>query len=106
MQSKNIALVDFHKEKGDEVTIAIGKQLKDHLCMKLKDNEQLEIEAKLGIIMPSKDIDPSDPFYSIFYASHGLIMPEQKWHNRNLYYFNPGVPKDKFELLIEIFNKE
>ena len=104
--SKNIALNEFHREKGDEVTLAIGKELKEFLNKKLKDNEQLEIEAKIGLIMPSKDIDPTDPFYSVFYMLHGFIMPEQKWHNKNLYYFNPGVPMDKFELLIQIFVKE
>lgn len=106
MPSKNIALIDFHREKGDEIIAAIAKELKEHLMQKLGKDEELEIEAKIGLIMPSKDIDPLDPFYSIFYSSHGLIMPEQKWHNKNLYYFTPGITKEKFDLLIQIFIKE
>lgn len=104
---KNVALVDFHKPKEDEVVTHIGKELKKYLNMKMKENEELEIEAKIGLIMPSKDIHPNDPFYSIFQtAAHGMVMPEQKWHDRTLYYFYPGVPKDKFDLIIQIFSKE
>jgi hypothetical protein len=106
LRSKNIALNDFHRETGDEIVQVIGKELKEYLVRKLKDNETLEIEAKIGVIMPAKDIDPSEPFYSIFYTPHGLIMPDQKWNGRNLYYFNPGVSKEKFDLLIQIFSKE
>ena len=57
--------------------------------------------------MPSKEISHNnDPFLSVFFLPHGLIMPEQKYGGKNLYYFTPGVPKEKFDLLIKIFTKE
>ena len=107
MYSKNIALNDFHREKGDEITTIIGDIMKKYLWERLNQNEQLEIEAKVGVIMPSNEVKQSnDGFFSIFFHPHGLIMPEQKWNGKNLYYFTPGVSKEKFDLLIKIFTKE
>mmetsp|Transcript_1815 Transcript_1815/g.1601 ORF Transcript_1815/g.1601 Transcript_1815/m.1601 type:complete len:200 (+) Transcript_1815:17-616(+) len=104
--SKNIALGSFHKEKPNDITNSIGLQLKQFLDQKYAANENLEIEAKIGKISPSKELSPEDPFNTILYSTHGLILPEQKFRDRNLYYFNPGVPKEKFDFLIEIFDKE
>lgn len=109
-QSKNIALLEYSWDKGDEVSNYIAATMKEFLNKKLKPNESLEIEAKLGIVIPSKDIPMSDPFYTIWSIPNGLILPEQKLNytsgSKTLYYFNPGVTKEKFELLIKIFAKE
>lgn len=104
-RSKNIALTDFIKPS-DDVVLVIGMILKEHLNAKLAENESLEIEAKIGLIEYSRDLGKGDPFNSIFSTPHGLILPEQRWNGKNLYYFKPGIPKESFDLLIEIFRKE